>query len=78
MPTSSAYATPVGLHFATVSMSEVIPVIFFLVFFVWAIYTVVASFHWLRYAGNTTVALSAITVHVIVSLALASYAVSGF
>ncbi len=73
MPSS----TPIGFPVASLPIAQVVPVFFFLVFFIWAIYSVVAAFHWLRYSNNTTVALSAITVHIIVSVWLAIYTVSG-
>lgn len=67
----------VGIHVAALPIAQVIPVFFFLVFFVWAVFTIVASFHWLRYSNNTTLALSAITTHLVVSAWLAVYTVSG-
>ncbi len=68
---------PSPLHVAQLPIAQIVPVFFFLVFFVWAVYTIVASYHWLRYSNNTTLALSAITTHIIVSLLLAIYTVSG-
>jgi hypothetical protein len=65
------------MHVAALPVAQVIPVFFFLVFFVWAVYTIVASYHWLRYSNNTTLALSAISAHLIVSAWLAVYTVSG-
>ena len=70
-------SSPIGIHVSALAVSEVIPVLFFLVFFIWVIYTLIASYHWLRYSNNTTLALSAITAHIIVSLMLAVYTVSG-
>ncbi len=69
-------SAPIGFHLAALPLAQIIPVVFFLVFFVWAVYTVVAAFHWFRYAGNLTIALCAITTHVVVSLLLSIYAVS--
>jgi heme/copper-type cytochrome/quinol oxidase subunit 2 len=69
--------TSIGFHVAALPVTQVVPVFFFLVFFVWAVYTAVASYHWLRYSNNTTLALSAITVHLIISAWLAVYTVSG-
>jgi hypothetical protein len=70
-------APTIGINVASLPVAQVIPVFFFLVFFVWAVYTIVASYHWLRYSNNTTVALSAISTHLIVSAWLAIYTVSG-
>jgi hypothetical protein len=70
--------TPVAIVVSKLPVAQVMPVIFFLVFLVWAIYTLVAIYHWLRYSNNTTVALCALTTHGIVSALIAIYAVSGF
>lgn len=70
-------STQIGIHVASLPIAEVVPVFFFLVFFIWLVYTLVAIYHWLRYAGNTTLALSAITAHLVVSAWLAIYTVSG-
>ncbi|MGE5541314.1 MAG: hypothetical protein ACM3TU_03485 [Bacillota bacterium] len=70
-------STPIGIHVAAIPVAQVVPVVFFLIFFIWAVYTVVAAYHWLRYSNNTTLALCAITTHLIVSAWLAIYAVSG-
>ena len=67
----------IGIHVAALPVAQFVPVFFFLVFVVWAIYTLVASYHWLRYAGSVSVGLAAISVHLIMSSLLAIYAVSG-
>ncbi|MDB5195070.1 MAG: hypothetical protein JWO84_254 [Parcubacteria group bacterium] len=69
--------TSIGINVAALPVTQVVPVFFFLVFFVWAVYTAVASYHWLRYSNNSTLALSAITAHFIISAWLAVYTVSG-
>lgn len=70
-------STPIGIHVAALPIAQVLPVFFFLVFFLWAVYTAVAAYHWLRYAGSGPVAYSMLTAHFIVSAWLAIYAVSG-
>ncbi len=47
------------------------------VFAFWAIYTLVAVYHWLRYSHASWVAFPAIAAHFLVSFALMSYALSG-
>jgi len=47
------------------------------VFAFWAIYTFVAVYHWLKYSHASLVAFPAIAAHVLISLALISYALSG-
>ena len=47
------------------------------VFALWALYTVVAVYHWLRYSHTSFVAFPAIALHVFVSFWLMAYALSG-
>ncbi len=47
------------------------------VFAFWAVYTLVAVYHWLKYSHASWVAFPAIAAHVLVSLALISYSLSG-
>ena len=47
------------------------------VFAFWAVYSFVAAYHWLKYSHASWVAFPAIAVHILVSLALMSYALSG-
>jgi hypothetical protein len=69
--------TPHVIAVSALPVLQVIEVAVFLIFFLWAVYTAIAAYHWLRYSNNTTVALSAMSVHLIVSAWLAIYAVSG-
>lgn len=48
----------------------------YLVFAFWAIYTLVAIYHWMRYSHAALIAIPAMLVHVAVSIALMSYALS--
>lgn len=59
------------------SLAQFVPLFFTLVFIVWAIYTIVAFYHWLRYGDNIVVSLGAMGMHLFVSSTLAIYAVSG-
>jgi hypothetical protein len=47
------------------------------VFAFWAIYTIVAIYHWLKYSHASWIAFPAMAVHLVVSFALMSYALSG-
>lgn len=49
----------------------------YIVFAFWAIYTLVAVYHWLKYSHASWVAFPAIAVHALISLSLMSYALSG-
>lgn len=47
------------------------------VFAFWAIYTLVAIYHWLKYSNASWAAFPAIALHLGVSFALATYILSG-
>ena len=47
------------------------------VFAFWAIYTVVAIYHWLKYSNASWAAFPSMAVHLYLSFALMSYALSG-
>ncbi len=47
------------------------------VFAFWAIFTLVAVYHWLKYSHDSWIAFPAIAVHIVISLALMTYALSG-
>lgn len=47
------------------------------VFAFWIIYTIVAVYHWLKYSHDSWIAFPAIIIHVVVSVILVSYALSG-
>ncbi|MEK7201198.1 MAG: hypothetical protein AAB737_01005 [Patescibacteria group bacterium] len=60
-----------------VDVPGVVSIIAVLLFIVWVIYTLIAAYHLLRYGHRSAVAIPAIITHVIVSVLLALYAVSG-
>jgi tellurite resistance protein TehA-like permease len=60
------------------STGEVLEIVFALVFAVWAIYTIVVFYHWIRYGHSTKISIPALILHVIVSSALFLMAASGF
>jgi hypothetical protein len=58
--------------------AKVLMVVVWVVVFLWALYTLIAAYHWIRYGRQSGIAIQAIVVHVVVSIALALFAVSGF
>ncbi|MEK7100840.1 MAG: hypothetical protein AAB921_01960 [Patescibacteria group bacterium] len=66
-----------GPLLAQINVPATISVIAWILFAIWLIYTVVASYHLLRYGHSTTVAVPAIITHVFVSVVLALFIVSG-
>lgn len=74
------FAPPIALlQYLPSGFSSGIAITWFLyaVFAFWAIYTLVAIYHWLAYSHASWVAFPAIATHLLVSLALMSYALSG-
>lgn len=45
--------------------------------FFWVVYTLVATYHWVRYSHGAWLALPAIALHLVVSYALIVYALTG-
>ncbi len=60
-----------------VDVPGLISIVAALLFIGWLIYTVIAAYHLLRYGHRSAVSIPAIIVHIVVSLLLALYAVSG-
>ena len=63
---------PTGLSVGTVTMWTL-----YVIFAFWALYTLVAIYHWLSYSNASWIAFPSIGAHLLVSLALMSYALSG-
>ncbi len=59
------------------SVGVVVAWVLYAVFALWALYTLVAVYHWLRYSHASLIALPAIAAHLFISFALMSYALSG-
>lgn len=75
---NGAPAFPLAPTLPTFGAVQVVSVIAWFVFVVWMLYTLVAAYHWFRYGHQSAVAIPALLTHVIVSLSLALFAVSGF
>ncbi|HYF29421.1 MAG TPA: hypothetical protein VEA36_03615 [Candidatus Paceibacterota bacterium] len=71
-------AFTIGPALSFLDPGKVVSVIAWVLFVLWAIYTAIAAYHWLRYSHQSSVAIPALIVHFIVSAALALFAVSGF
>ncbi|MBU2159166.1 hypothetical protein KKD81_00690 [Patescibacteria group bacterium] len=61
-----------------VDPSKVVSIFFVVLFIIWVLYTLITSYHWLRYGHRSSVAIPALITHVLVSGFLALYAISGF
>ena len=60
-----------------ISVSEVLPVLFLIVFAVWAVYTAVAAYHWIRFGHESWAAVPALLAHVVVSGWILVFTISG-
>lgn len=66
-----------GPFLQSVHLQGAISVVAILLFIIWLVYTIVASYHLLRYGHRSAVSIPAIITHVLVSLVIALFAVSG-
>ena len=60
-----------------VSPSHIVQWFLYAVFAFWAIYTIIAIYHWLKYSHASWVAFPAIAMHLFISFALMIFALSG-
>lgn len=61
-----------------VSLEAVIAVVITLIFIWWAIFTIVAGYHWFRYARDSWVAVPAMAFHLLASGWIFIFAIGGF
>ena len=61
----------------SVSSGMAVEWILYIIFAFWALYTIVAIYHWLKYSHASLVAFPAIALHLFVSFVLIAYALSG-
>jgi len=59
------------------STGTIVSWMLYAVFAFWAVYTVVAIYHWLKYSHASWLAFPAIAIHFFMSFALMLYALSG-
>lgn len=62
---------------AGISEGTVVIWVLYAVFAFWAIYTLIAIYHWLKYSHASWVTIPAVGAHLFISFALISYALSG-
>ncbi len=60
-----------------VSAGAIVEWSLYIVFAFWAVYTLVAIYHWLKYSHASWVAFPSIALHLFISFALMAYALSG-
>lgn len=72
-PTYELSLTSLGIN-----PDQAVSVIFAVAFILWTIFTVISTYHWLRYGHRSSVAIPALITHVVISFFIAVFAVSGF
>jgi hypothetical protein len=77
-PTASIQSIPSPLASFAFNQTQILEVVFFLVFFVWAIYTIVIIYHWMRYGNRAPVGVPIILAHFVISLGLFIFGAVGF
>lgn len=60
-----------------ISIGIIVQWVLYAAFAFWAVYTVVAIYHWLKYSHASWLAFPAIAAHLFVSFSLMTYALSG-
>ena len=71
-PESLAALLPAGISAGTVVIWVLCAVFVF-----WALYTLVAIYHWLQYSHGSWLSFPSIALHLFVSIALMAYALTG-
>ena len=59
------------------STGAVVIGILLVVFIIWAVYTLVAVYHWFKYSNASWIIFPAVAAHFFISFALMAYALSG-
>lgn len=60
-----------------IDVSSLLPVLFMVVCFIWAIYTLIIAYHWFRYGHRSWLAVPSLVLHLVVSVMIILFAVSG-
>ena len=76
IPTTTNFA-PQALSFSAANLETVLAVVITIVFIWWAVFTLVAVYHWMRYARDTWLAVPALAVHLFVSAWIFIFATGG-
>ena len=76
-PEPLAFASSTLPLFTAAEAGKAVSLAFAVLFIFWAIYSVITTYHWLRYGHRSAVAIPALITHVVVSAFLAMYAISG-
>jgi tellurite resistance protein TehA-like permease len=75
-PTPS-FLSDSGGSFSLPDVSSVFPAIFAIAFFIWVVYTLVVTYHWIRYGHRSLITVPMLVLHVVVSGTLMLLAVAG-
>lgn len=76
-PVLAPYSTLFSQLLGSLSIGLIVTWGLYAVFAFWALYTLIAIYHWLKYSNSSLLAFPAIAVHLYISFALMSYALNG-
>lgn len=74
--TGTAYESPFQaplFNMVTLDPSRVLTILFFFIFVLWAVYSIVAAYHWFKYSHRSWVAVPAVALYVCISGLLILY-----
>lgn len=83
MPTSAPSPTldlsigPKAGMLPSFSINGILPVVFTIVFIIWAIYTLIIVYHWFRYGHQSWFAVPVVVSHLTVSAVILLFIMSG-
>jgi hypothetical protein len=63
--------------FGSFDWGTVLPAIFAIIFFIWLAYTLIVTYHWLRYGHRSLLTVPVLALHIIVSGTLMLLATAG-
>lgn len=66
-PTPSFFSGDSASGFSLPDAATVLPAIFAIVFFIWVAYTLVVTYHWVRYGSRSFLTVPLLALHVVVS-----------
>ncbi len=78
--TTGDYHSPFENSLITIptgNIGNVLTILFFVIFFIWAVYTIIAAYHWFRYGHRSWLAFPAVAGYVAVSALCIIYIATG-
>jgi glucan phosphoethanolaminetransferase (alkaline phosphatase superfamily) len=70
------FPTPSFLQFDAVTIDKILTITLVSVFIAWGIYTLIVSYHWIRYSNRSLLTFPALALHLLVSATLFIFAIT--